>query len=144
MRAPRILDAPPDAGNKAADGTIGSVGVARYTRTAMMDDTYSELDHLQRTLPPREDPHEAGATLLAAAAIFFGILALLAVPFMLLEIPGVAWTPFKTGFIAIFLAVIALSIAGERSRLPRIGLVMATLGWLVGGILAVIFDRALW
>jgi hypothetical protein len=91
----------------------------------------SETAYANRVLPTREAPFEVGATLLAAGAICLGLAALI-------------FTPFKPGFAAIGLGILACCFAGERDRLPRIALTIATLGWLVGGILAVAFDQAVW
>ena len=104
----------------------------------------SEIDYFNLTQPQRERPFEAGSTLLAGLALTLGVAAILAVPVALLKISGVAWTPFKTGLAAILLAIIALSTAGPRDRLQRTAFTVAVVGWLIGGILAVIFDKPIW
>jgi hypothetical protein len=95
------------------------------------DETLSETEYANRLLPPREAPFEVGVTLLSAAAICLGVYALI-------------FTPFKPGFLAILLATLANAFAAGSNRLPKIALVVAVLGWLIGGILAVLSDSAVW
>ena len=112
---------------------------SRYTREHMADQMslhadsqpLTEEEYANRVLPDRESPYEVGATLLAAAAICLGVVALL-------------FTPFKPGFLAILLATLSNALAGERARLPRIALIVAGLGWLIGGVLSVLADEAVW
>ena len=94
-------------------------------------ETLSELDYFRRNQPPRDRGHETGATLLAALAFVIGLSALY-------------FRPFKPGFAAMLLALIALTIAGERDRLPRLALLVATLCWLIGGLIAVWSNAAVW
>ncbi len=91
----------------------------------------TESDYANRVLPTRESPSEVGSTLLAAAAIVLGLSALI-------------FTPFKPGFAAIGLSIIAVATAGDRGRLPRIAMTVAGVCWLLGGILAVIGDKPVW
>jgi hypothetical protein len=112
---------------------------SRYTREHMADQMslhsdaqpLTEEEYANRVLPDRESPYEVGATLLAAAAICLGVAALF-------------FTPFKPGFLAILLATLSNAFAGERSRLPRVAMIVAALGWLIGGILSVLADEAVW
>jgi predicted phage tail protein len=91
----------------------------------------TEEEYANRVLPDRESPYEVGATLLAALAIVLGITALL-------------FTPFKPGFLGILLATLSNAVAGQNSRLPRIAMVVAGVGWLLGGVLSVLADEAVW
>ena len=122
----------------------GSEGVpggeaSRYTREHMADQMslhadgqpLTETEYANRVLPDRESPHEVGVTLLAAAAICLGVVALL-------------FTPFKPGFLAILLATLANAFAGESARLPKIALIVAGAGWLIGGVISVFADEAVW
>jgi hypothetical protein len=93
--------------------------------------TLSETEYYRRLLPPHEDGHETFATLLASFAVVLGLAALV-------------FRPFKPGFAAILLATLALCIAGERDRLARVALVVAGVGWLVGGVIAVLGNHAVW
>jgi hypothetical protein len=95
------------------------------------DATLSETEYANRLLPQREAPFEVGVTLLSAAAICLGVYALI-------------FTPFKPGFTAIALAVLANAFAARSSRLPKIALIVAVGGWLIGGILSVLTDSPVW
>jgi hypothetical protein len=95
------------------------------------DETLSETEYANRLLPQREAPFEVAVTLLSAAAICLGVYALI-------------FTPFKPGFLAIALATLANAMASGSTRLPRIAMVVAVLGWLIGGILAVLSDSPVW
>ena len=113
--------------------------LSRYTREHMADQMSLHADaqplteeaYANRVLPDRESPYEVGATLLAAGAIVLGITALL-------------FTPFKPGFLAILLATLSNMLAGDRVRLPKIAMVVAGLGWLLGGVASVLADEAVW
>jgi uncharacterized membrane protein len=112
---------------------------SRYTREHMADQmllhadeqVLTEEEYANRVLPARESPFEVGATLLAALAICLGVAALL-------------FTPFKPGFLGILCATLANVLAGPNVRLPRIAMVVAGLGWLLGGVLSVLYDEAVW
>lgn len=95
------------------------------------DETLSETEYANKLLPAREAPFEVGVTLLSAAAICLGVYALI-------------FTPFKPGFLAMALATLANAFAARSSRLPKIAMVVAVFGWLVGGILAVLSDSPVW
>jgi hypothetical protein len=93
--------------------------------------TLSETEYANRLLPQREAPFEVGVTLLSAGAICLGVYALF-------------FTPFKPGFTAMALAVLANAFAAGGDRLPKIALIVATAGWLIGGILAVLNNSPVW
>jgi hypothetical protein len=95
------------------------------------DPMLSESEYANRVLPAREDPYEVAVTLLSALAIVLGLSALY-------------FTPFKPGFLAIGLATFANAMAAHSTRLPRIAMIVAALGWLLGGILAVAYDEPVW
>ncbi len=42
------------------------------------------------------------------------------------------------------LATLANAFSAGSSRLPRIAMVVAVLGWLIGGVLAVLTDAPVW
>jgi hypothetical protein len=46
------------------------------------------------------------------------------------------------GFAAIGCAILGISIAGTRDRIGKIGLVVATVGWLIGSTLAILLGRS--
>jgi hypothetical protein len=93
--------------------------------------TLSETEYANKLLPAREAPFEVGVTLLSALAICLGVYALI-------------FTPFKPGFLAIAVATLANALAARPSRLPKIAMVVAVLGWLIGGIVAVMSDAPVW
>jgi hypothetical protein len=67
---------------------------------------------------------------LAAAAIFAGVIA-------------VFWYPGLLGLAAIFTALIAAAIGRSVGRLTAIAMVVATLGFFFGMVVAVFLDRPL-
>jgi hypothetical protein len=77
-------------------------------------------------LPPRERPLDALAGLLNGLGAGFGILALI-------------WWPLFLGGIGISLAGLSLVFARERGIQSRFawGFAIASLGWLIGMMLAV-------
>lgn len=90
-----------------------------------------EAAYANRVLPSRESPAEVGAMILSAAGIVLGLSALV-------------FVPFKPGFAAIGISTIALAVSGERNRVAKIAMTVSTLGWLVGGLLAVLSDSPVW
>jgi hypothetical protein len=104
----------------------------------------SEGAYANRVLPPRESPFEAGSMLIASAAIVFAIAAVVgaaASAANIVQLTSLVDSPFKPGFLAIFLGIIALATAGDRGRIQRFALAFATLAWLVGGVIAVLADK---
>jgi hypothetical protein len=99
--------------------------------TPPADPTLSETEYANRLLPQREAPFEVGVTLLSALAICLGVSALY-------------FAPFKPGFLAMALATLANAFASRSSRLPKVAMVVAVLGWLIGGTLAVLYDQTVW
>jgi hypothetical protein len=93
------------------------------------EELLTEVDFMHRLLPPRERPYETGATLLAALGMVLGVSALFS-------------TPMKPGFAGIGLAIIALTISGDRNRIPRIALLVAASGCFIGALLAVLRNTA--
>ncbi len=104
----------------------------------------SESAYANRVLPPREHPFEAGSMLIASAAIVFSIAAVLgaaASAFNITQLTSLVASPFKPGFLAIFLAIIGLATAGDRGRVQRFAMAFAASCWLVGGAIAVLADK---
>jgi hypothetical protein len=140
----------PDGGNYGTDATKGRKERARpnrYTRPRMADqefDNLSEVEYFNRTLPARERPFEVFSMLLSAAALTLGLTAMISGLAMKFGPSTLVFAPFRVGFLAIFLGVIGLATAGDRDRFGRIALVIAGLGWLIGGMLAVIQDKPVW
>ena len=84
----------------------------------------TQLDYVDRMLEPRESGLDSAAALLSGLACGLGVVAL--------------WfAPMVIGFFAIGFAIIGLAISGDRNRIGKIALIIATVGWLVGSILAV-------
>jgi hypothetical protein len=88
----------------------------------------TRLEYHQRLQPQREQPSDALAGLMAAAATVLGLMAV--------------WlAPFKTGVAAIALAALALALTRGKDTGARWSFYIATAGWLIGMILAVLLDR---
>ena len=68
------------------------------------------------------------AGFLAAAAIFAGIVA-------------IVYYPGRVGAGAILVALVAAAMGGFQSRLAAWAVVIATLGWLAGMIVAIAFEH---
>jgi hypothetical protein len=75
-----------------------------------------------------ESTADTVAGFLAAAALFTGFLA-------------IVWYPGRVGPAAILVALIAATIAGPQRRFAAGALVLATLCWLAGMIVAVLTER---
>ena len=65
-------------------------------------EAYTELEHFQRLQPPRERASDAGAALIGAFAIVFGLAAFY-------------FSPLKLGVLAIALAIVAMGVSGGRN-----------------------------
>jgi hypothetical protein len=115
----------------AAAGRFATLGPMAEPTVEAEGGTLSETEYYRRLLPPHEDGHETFATLFAAFAIVLGLAALV-------------FRPFKPGFAAILLAILALCIAGERDRLARVAFGVAGVCWLLGGVVAVLGNHAVW
>ncbi len=90
-----------------------------------VDETMTQLDYVDRVLEPRDTGTQTVSALLAGLACGLGVLA-------------VWFAPMITGFFAIGFAIIALVLAGESTRTAKIALIVATFGWLIGSILAIV------
>jgi hypothetical protein len=139
---------PREGGNNAANGTMNvhSEGLPdtggafatlapqrdpRRERNYPMSESAEHLtrrEYQQRLQPQREQPSDAFAGLLAAAATVLGLMAL--------------WlAPFKTGGIGMALAAIALACSRGRDTGARWAFYIAGAGWLIGTVLAVLLER---
>jgi hypothetical protein len=107
-------------------------------------DNLSEVEYFNRSLPARERPFEVFSMLLSAAALTLGLVAMISGLAMKFGPASFVFAPFRVGFLAIFLGIVGLSTAGDRDRFGRVALTVAGLGWLIGGMLAVIQDKAVW
>jgi hypothetical protein len=76
----------------------------------------------------REPPSHTVAGFLAAAALFAGLVAII-------------YYPGRIGPGAILVALIAAAMGGFQSRLAATALVVATAGWFLGMIVAVLLER---
>ncbi len=98
----------------------------------MDDPTLDELEYYQRLQPPREEPFEAGATMVASLAVVAGLASLW-------------WIPMKLGLAAMILALVAVAFAGPGSgRYARLALTLTTVCWFVGSLLGVLLKRDVW
>jgi hypothetical protein len=73
----------------------------------------------------RDRPAEVVAGLMAAAAIFAGLVA-------------IAYRPFRIAPFAVLIALIACGIGGRHSRLAAFAVGVASAGWVIGMIVAVL------
>jgi hypothetical protein len=76
----------------------------------------------------REPASHVVAGFLAAAAIFAGIVA-------------IVYYPGRVGPGAILVALIAAAMGGFQSRLAAIAVAVATGGWFLGMVLAIVLER---
>jgi hypothetical protein len=85
------------------------------------------------TMPPaaREHPAELVAGFLAAVAMTGGAIA-------------VAVRPVTIGVASILIGFVAAAMADRNRRLAAAGVTIASLGWLIGMIVAVFTSRPLW
>jgi hypothetical protein len=79
--------------------------------------------------PARPEPiSHTIAGFLAAAALFAGLVA-------------IVYYPGRLGPAAMFVGLLAAAMGGFQSRLAAFALTVATSGWLVGMVLAVLLER---
>jgi hypothetical protein len=76
----------------------------------------------------REPASYTVAGLMAAAALFAGVLA-------------IGFYPGRIGPGAILVALVAATMGGPHRRLADLALAVATLSWLIGMIVAVLLER---
>lgn len=91
--------------------------------SAEPDDVMTQQDYAERVLEERDTGTASAAALLSGLACGIGVMSLLVAPMIL-------------GFVAIGCAILGLSIAGMQDRFGKIGLIVATLGWLIGSYIA--------
>lgn len=79
----------------------------------------------------REPASHAVAGYLAAVALFAGIV-------------GIVYRPGQVGPGAMLIALLAAAMGGPHRRLAGIALVIVTVSWIAGMIIAVVLERPLW
>jgi hypothetical protein len=89
----------------------------------------TQLDYAERALEERDSGTQSASAILSGLACGLGVFALWFAPMIL-------------GFAAIGCAILGISIAGTRDRIGKIGLVVATVGWLIGSTLAILLGRS--
>jgi hypothetical protein len=82
----------------------------------------------ERRSPDAVPASEYVAGFLAAAAIFAGIVA-------------IVYYPGRVGAGAVLIALLAAAMGGFQSRLAAFAVAIATLGWLAGMIVSIVFER---
>lgn len=87
--------------------------------SAEPDDVMTQQDYAERVLEERDTGTASAAALLSGLACGLGVMSLLVAPMII-------------GFVAIGCAILGLAIAGMQDRFGKIGLIVATLGWLIG------------
>jgi hypothetical protein len=85
---------------------------------------------IEESRPParRDSAGHVVAGFLAAAALFAGIVA-------------VVYYPGRVGPGAILVALIAAAMGGFQSRLAATAVAVATAGWFLGMVLAIVLER---
>ena len=85
---------------------------------------------IEESRPParREPASHVVAGFLAAAALFAGLVAII-------------YYPGRVGPGAILVALIAAAMGGFQSRLATIAVAVATGGWFLGMVVAIILER---
>lgn len=102
-------------------------------------DTYTRADHARRSVPAHESGSESLGSILCAFGIALGVLALIH-PFMpeaTIEFPSM-----KYGLAAMACAVVGIGMGGDRDQMGKWSLGIATLGWLLGTVLAVLLEKS--
>ncbi len=89
----------------------------------------TQLDYAELTLEERDSGTETAASLLSGLACGLGVLSLWFAPMIL-------------GFVAIGFGLLGLSMAGDRDRFGKIGLILAVGGWLIGSTICVLMGRS--
>lgn len=89
----------------------------------------TQLDYAERALEERDTGTQSASALLSGLACGLGVLSLWFAPMIL-------------GFAAIGFAILGLSMSGTRDRSGKIGLIIATLGWLIGSTLAILLGHS--
>lgn len=90
----------------------------------------TQVEYAERRLEDRDSGTASVSALLAGLACGMGVLSLWFAPMVL-------------GFMGIGCGIFALILAGDRDRPARIGLTIATLGWLIGSIIGVAVNHSL-
>lgn len=86
----------------------------------------------ERTEAERREPaSHTVAGYLAAAALFAGLI-------------GIVYRPGQVGPAAMLVALLAAAMGGPQRRLAGAALVIVTVSWTVGMIVAVVAERPLW
>ena len=91
--------------------------------------------------PDRDrEPLDTLAGLMAAAAIFVGLLGMTNLN---LSISGthIEMRPIRIGVAAVALALVAAGIGGRHRRLAAVAVVIAGLSWVAGMVIAVVTER---
>lgn len=89
------------------------------------DEVMTQQDYAERQLEERDTGTASAAALLSGLGAGLGVMSLWVAPMIL-------------GFVAIGFAILGLAIAGDRDRFAKIALIIATFGWLIGSLLALI------
>jgi hypothetical protein len=76
-------------------------------------------------------PAETVAGIIAAAALFVGVIAIF-------------YRPVRLSPVALVVALIAAGIGGRHARLAAAAVAVISVGWVLGMIYAVVEDEPLW
>ncbi len=89
----------------------------------------TQIDYAERKLEGRDTGTQSASALLSGLACGLGVVSLWCAPMII-------------GFFAIGFAMLGLSIAGDRDRIGKIGLIIAVMGWLLGSVLAILIGNS--
>jgi hypothetical protein len=79
----------------------------------------------------RQRPAESVAGIIAAAALFVGLIAIF-------------YRPVRLSPVALVVALIAAGIGGRHARLAAAAVAVISVGWVLGMIYCVLEDEPLW
>jgi hypothetical protein len=79
----------------------------------------------------RDRPAEAVAGIIAAVALFMGVIAIF-------------YRPVRLSPVALVVALIAAGIGGRHARLAAAAVAVISAGWVLGMIYSVLEDKPLW
>jgi hypothetical protein len=79
----------------------------------------------------RDRPAETVAGIIAALALFVGVIAIL-------------YRPVRLSPVALVVALIAAGIGGRHSRLAAAAVAVVSVGWVLGMIYSVLESKPLW
>ncbi|MFM9125065.1 MAG: hypothetical protein ACKOSO_07920 [Actinomycetota bacterium] len=96
---------------------------AEHSTGSEIAEPMTQLDYASERLEERDSGVASASALLSGLGAGLGVLSIYFAPMIL-------------GFVAIGAAILGLAIAGDRDRFAKIALIIATVGWRAGSIIA--------